>query len=73
MKMFGDNSIDNYESMLIQKLFNRYSATETISEMHQQHPQFFLEFAKAWPKFLRNPSILTQLTRLKSASILVGD
>jgi hypothetical protein len=35
-----------------------------MAQMFDQNSPFFLEFAKAWPKFLRNTAILNQLTRV---------
>jgi len=58
------SKIDNYDVKLIEKLFNKYTNPLFISQMYAQNQSFFMEFAKAWPQFLRNPALLSQLTKL---------
>lgn len=58
---------------MIEKLFNKYTNPLFISQMYAQNSSFFMEFAKAWPQFLRNPALLSQLTKIQSKSILVNE
>lgn len=66
LKVLGNENFDNYDKKLIQKLFRKYVSTQTMEQLYDSNSKFFFEFAKAWPMFLTNNSLLNQLTRIKN-------
>jgi len=62
LQILGNTTIDNYSEEMIVKMYNRFSSTEQISLLKANDQKFFLEFAKAWPKFMKNNAIMQQLT-----------
>jgi hypothetical protein len=65
MNLLSGSNIDNYSEEFILKLYENYAQQAFMAQMYDQNPKFFLEFSKAWPRFLRNNAILNQLTRVK--------
>lgn len=66
-QILGATKVDNYQEDFIKKLYERYSQPEVVALMADGNPKFFLQFAKAWPHFLRNSVMLDQLLKLKSS------
>ena len=54
-------------------MYDRFSSNEQISLLQANDQRFFLEFAKAWPKFMKNSAILTKLTQIDSSQVRVED
>lgn len=58
LKLLGPKKIDNYSEEFITKLYENFSQRQFMQQMFEQNRQFFFEFSKCWPEFLRNNAIL---------------
>lgn len=65
MQVLGHTKIDNYSEEFILKLYENYADRDFMERMFSNDSDFFFQFAKAWPSFLRNNAILNQLTKFK--------
>lgn len=58
LEMLGSDKVDNYHEEFIKKLYERYAAANVIDNMAISNQKFFLKFAKHWPHFLKNNTML---------------
>lgn len=58
---------------MIVKMYDRFSSIDQISLLKSNDQKFFLEFAKAWPKFMKNNAIMQSLTQIEGSQIKVED
>jgi hypothetical protein len=72
LRLLGPSNLDNYSEDLIVKLYENYSQHNFIAKLYDQDADFFMEFSKAWPTFMRNNAIMTQLTKVESNNINVN-
>ena len=73
LQILGNNALENYSEDLIVKMYDRFSSSQQIAFLYADDQKFFLEFAKAWPKFMKNNAIITKLTQIDSTQIKVED
>ena len=73
LQILGNKQLENYSEDLIVKLYDRFSSEQQIAFLYAEDQTFFLQFAKAWPKFMRNNAIMTKLTQIDCSRIKVDD
>jgi hypothetical protein len=72
LEILGNEKVDNYHEEFIKRLYERYSQPSVIDNMANANQRFFLRFAKHWPHFLKNNTLLNQLISLgRQSSTLV--
>jgi uncharacterized protein YprB with RNaseH-like and TPR domain len=64
LEMLGSDRVENYHEQFIKRLYERYQNASLIDSLVEHNQKFFFKFAKCWPHFLKNNSLLERLIKL---------
>jgi len=67
----ANNDIHAYKETFLSNLYDRYTDPEVIKELRRIGNQFVLEFANAWPFFLKNELLIDELIRLSQTNLIM--
>eukprot|EP00352_Strombidinopsis_acuminata_P002742 CAMPEP_0176388030 /NCGR_PEP_ID=MMETSP0126-20121128/37234_1 /TAXON_ID=141414 ORGANISM="Strombidinopsis acuminatum, Strain SPMC142" /NCGR_SAMPLE_ID=MMETSP0126 /ASSEMBLY_ACC=CAM_ASM_000229 /LENGTH=171 /DNA_ID=CAMNT_0017755967 /DNA_START=610 /DNA_END=1125 /DNA_ORIENTATION=- len=67
--MLGNNSILNFSSAFIEKLYESYTNPNTLMNIQLEDPEFFIQLANDWPFFIKNNPLLSILNSTQTDAL----